>query len=210
MSSKSKIELLIDDIEEYIEGCKYQALSGGSKIIVEKETIDELLRELRTKTPDEIKMYQKVIRNREQILNDAKNQADELIKAATIQTNELINEHEIMQQAYAHANEVVTSATIQAQNILDTAAIEANNMREAARIYTDQLLEAVEMIVSAAMESANANYSNQINALNQYYETIISNRTELNPPMAEDIDDVASDDDEDGAKADSINTDMLK
>ena len=207
-NSNSKIEQLIDEIEEYIDGCKFQALSGGSKIIVEKETIDDLLRELRLKTPEEIKVYQKVIKNREQILNDAKKQADALIKEATIQTNELINEHEIMQQAYAHANEVVTSATVQAQNILDTAAMEANNMREAARQYTDQLLEAVEVLVSAAMESANTNYNNQMNALNQYYETIISNRAELNPPAVEDIDDVVSD--EEDTQADVINTDMLK
>lgn len=203
----SKIEQLIDEIEEYIDGCKFQALSGGSKIIVEKETIDELLRELRMKTPEEIKIYQKVIKNREQILNDARSQADALIKEATIQTNELINEHEIMQQAYAHANEVVTSATMQAQNILDTAAMEANNMREAARQYTDQLLEAVEAIVSSAMESANANYNNQINSLNQYYETIISNRTELNPPVAEDIEDETEDTE---TQEEAINTDMLK
>lgn len=204
----SKIEQLIDEIEEYIDSCKYQALSGGSKIIVNKETIDELLRELRMKTPEEIKIYQKVIKNREQILNDARSQADALIKEATIQTNELINEHEIMQQAYAHANEVVTTATVQAQNILDTAAMEANNMREAARQYTDQLLEAVETIVSRAMESANANYNDQINSLNQYYETIISNRTELNPPIAEDIENIAADEEE--SQEEALNTDMLK
>lgn len=45
----SRIEQLIDEIEEYIENCKYQALSN-TKIIVNKEEIDELLRELRMKT----------------------------------------------------------------------------------------------------------------------------------------------------------------
>ncbi len=203
----SKIEQLIDEIEEYIDGCKFQALSGGSKIIVDKETIDELLRELRMKTPEEIKIYQKVIKNREQILNDARNQADALIKEATIQTNELINEHEIMQQAYAHANEVVTMATAQAQNILDTAAMEANNMREAARQYTDQLLETVETIVSSAMESANANYNSQISALSQYYDTIVSNRTELNPPVDEDIVNMVDDEE---TQDEGLNADMLK
>ena len=48
--------------------------------------------------------------------------------------------------------------------------------------------------------------------LNQYYETIISNRAELNPPMMEEIND--SDDDGDGnaedTTTDSLNTDMLK
>ena len=44
----SRIEQLIDEIEEYIDSCKYQALSN-TKIIVNKEEIDELLRELRLK-----------------------------------------------------------------------------------------------------------------------------------------------------------------
>ena len=39
-----------------------------TKIIVNKEHLDELLRELRMKTPDEIKRYQKIIANRDAIL----------------------------------------------------------------------------------------------------------------------------------------------
>ena len=50
----SRIEQLIDEIEEYIDNCKTQPFSN-SKIIVDKEEIDELLRELRQKTPEEIK-----------------------------------------------------------------------------------------------------------------------------------------------------------
>ena len=114
----SRIEQLIDEIEEYIDGCKYQTFSD-TKIIVNKEEIDELLRELRMKTPDEIKRYQKIISNKEAILNDARAKAEALINEATLHTNQLINEHEIMQQAYAQANEVVTMATKQAQEILD-------------------------------------------------------------------------------------------
>lgn len=102
----SRIEQLIDEIEEYIDGCKYQTFSD-TKIIVNKEEIDELLRELRMKTPDEIKRYQKIISNKEAILNDARAKAEALINEATLHTNQLINEHEIMQQAYAQANEVV-------------------------------------------------------------------------------------------------------
>jgi hypothetical protein len=41
----SRIEQLIDEIEEYIDNCKYQPLSS-TKIIVNEEEIDELLREL--------------------------------------------------------------------------------------------------------------------------------------------------------------------
>ena len=59
----SRIEQLIDEIEEYIEGCKPKFMSS-TEIIVNKDEIDELLRELRMKTPDEIKRYQKIISNK--------------------------------------------------------------------------------------------------------------------------------------------------
>lgn len=176
----SKIEQLIDEIEEYIDSCKYQTLSN-TKIIVNKETIDELLRELRMKTPDEIKRYQKIISNKEAILNDAKEKAEELINEATIHTNELINEHEIMQQAYAQANEIVTLATNQAQEILDNATIEANAMKDAATQYTDDLLGNLENIISHSMDVANAKYENLILSLKGCYDIVKDNRSQLYP-----------------------------
>lgn len=176
----SKIEQLIDEIEEYIDGCKYKALSN-TQIIVNKEEIDELLRELRLKTPDEIKRYQKIINNKEAILNDAREKAESLISEATAHTTQLINEHEIMQQAYAQANEVVTMATNQAQEILDNATIEANTMRDAAVQYTDDMLASVESIIAGAIEGTNFRYHELINGLNGCYETVKQNRAELRP-----------------------------
>ena len=52
----SRIEQIIDEIEQFVESCKYYPLSQ-TKIVVNKEEIEELLRELRMKTPDEIKRY---------------------------------------------------------------------------------------------------------------------------------------------------------
>lgn len=176
----SRIEELINEIEEYIDNCKYQPFSS-TKIIVEKEQIDELLRDLRMKTPDEIKRYQKIISNKEAILNDARAKAEALINEATIHTNELINEHEIMQQAYAQANEVVSMATQQAQEILDNATIEANNVRAAAMQYMDDMLAHVENIIASATQSATSNYENLIGSMNQYRDIIQSNRNELHP-----------------------------
>ena len=48
----SRIEQIIEEIEEYIDSCKFQPLST-SKIIVNKDQMDELLRELRMKTSTE-------------------------------------------------------------------------------------------------------------------------------------------------------------
>ncbi len=190
----SKIEQLIDEIEEYIDTCKYQPLSS-TKIVVNKEEIDSLLRELRMKTPDEIKRYQKIISNKEAILNDAKAKAETLIREATIQTNELINEHEIMQQAYAQANEIVTMATRQGQEILDNATMEANAVRMAAMQYMDDMLANLENIIAASSQNAAANYDNLLNNMNHYMEIIQSNRAELHP-VEDELTEVDLNDDE--------------
>lgn len=180
----SKIEQLIDEIEQYIDSCKYQALSN-TKIIVNKEEIDELLRELRMKTPDEIKRYQKIISNKEAILKDAKEKAEALINAATVQTNELINEHEIMQQAYAQANEVVEMATRQAQEILDNAMMEANGVKSAAMQYTDDILGNLETLITHSIENTSQQFDRSIHSLEECLDIVKSNRMELNPAAEE-------------------------
>jgi cell division septum initiation protein DivIVA len=176
----SKIEQLIDELEEYIENCKPKFMSN-SEIIVNKDEIDELLRELRMKTPDEIKRYQKIISNKEAILEDARAKAQALVDEATVHTNELISEHEIMQQAYAQANEVVSMASERAQEILDKATIEANELRTQAAQYTEDRLAELENIILSAIQSSNANYQTLIGSLNQYRDLISSNRRALHP-----------------------------
>ena len=106
----SRMEQIIEEIEEYIDNCKYQPLSS-TKIVVNKDELEELLTELKMKTPEEIKRYQKIISNKEAILADAQAKADAIIAQAQVQTSELVSEHQIMQQAYAQANEVVMIAT---------------------------------------------------------------------------------------------------
>ena len=96
----SKMEQIIEEIEDYIDGCKPSPISRN-KILVNREQLEELLSELRTKTPEEVKRYQKIISNKEAILADAQAKADQIIAQAQIQTNELVSEHQIMQQAYA-------------------------------------------------------------------------------------------------------------
>lgn len=145
----SRIEQLISEIEEYIDSCKFQALSN-TKILVNKEELEELLVELRLRIPDEIKKYQKIISNQDVIISEAQAQAQSILSEAQTnadetltnarteaetlttqaraQTTELVNEHEIMQQAYTHANEVVEEANARAQAILDQASTQAQSI----------------------------------------------------------------------------------
>ena len=178
----SRIEQIIEEIEEYIDGCSYQPLSKKN-ILVNKEEIEELLRELRMKTPDEIKRYQKILANKDAILADAQAKAEAIVNQANMQLSEMISEQEIMKQAYAQANAVVEAATMQAQEILNSAAADANEIRMGAMQYTDGMLANMQSIIQNTMESYNSRYASLINSLNGYYEMIAENRQELAPTI---------------------------
>ena len=131
----SRIEQIIEEIEEYVDSCKFQPLSS-TKIVVNKEELEELLRELRMKTPDEIKRYQKIISNKDAILADAQSKADAIIADAKTQAQQMVTESEVMQQAYAQSNELLENTNQQAQEIMDNATTDANNIRMGALQYT--------------------------------------------------------------------------
>ncbi len=176
----SRIEQLIDEIEEYIDNCKYKAFSTDV-IMVNKAEIDDLLRELRMKTPEEIKRYQKIISNKEAILNDARQKAQALIDNAEVQTTELVSEHQIMQEAYAQAENIVAMATQQAQEVIDNAMIEANSMKSAAMQYTDSMLANLENILKQSIEISTRDYNTMIGHLQEIDHVVTSNRAELGP-----------------------------
>lgn len=174
----SRIEQLIGEIEEYIDSCKFQPLSS-TKILVNKEELEELLVELRLRIPDEIKQYQKIISNQEAIINEAHTQANAILADATAQTNELVNEHEIMQKAYAEANRVVEEAQQQAQAIVDSAAVDANSIRQGAIDYTDDMLRSLQTIMSHTMEESRRHLEAFNASLQSTYDIVTANRNEL-------------------------------
>ena len=180
----SRIEEIIEEIEDYIDSCKPSAFSS-SKIVVNRDELEGLLEELRTKTPDEIKRYQKIISNKEAILADAQSKADAIIAQAQIQTNELVSEHQIMQQAYAQANEVVMIATKNAQEMLDKATEDANNIRLSAISYTDDLLKKIEDVLVSSMDTTRARTDSYLASMQGFLDVVISNRMELSSGSAD-------------------------
>ncbi len=179
----SRIEQIIEEIEEFIDSCKFQPLSS-TKIVVNKEELEELLRELRMKTPDEIKRYQKIISNKDAILEDAQTKADNIIAEAQAQAQKIVSESEVMQVALQQSNQLIEQTNAQAQEIMDNATTEANNVRMSAIQYTDEMLANLEQIMSHAIDSAGAKYNNFINSIQSCYDIVSKNRMELSPQAA--------------------------
>ena len=73
-----EIFTLLETLEEILEQSK--KLPFTDKAIVDKEAILEVIKEIRLKLPDELKQAKWIKEERQRILVEAQNEADEIIK----------------------------------------------------------------------------------------------------------------------------------
>ena len=154
----SRIEQLISEIEEYIDSCKSQALSK-SKIIVNKEEMEELLVELRMRIPDEITKYQKIISQQQTILNDARSQSDAMLSEAKAQADAMIAQateqaNSMVSQASEEANSMVAQANEQTTEMINEHEIMQRAYSHAEEVISQANIQA-QAIIDAAVNDAN-------------------------------------------------------
>ncbi len=203
----SRIEQLIEDIYEFIEGCKMSPLSS-TKVVVPKDQLYDLLDELRLRTPDEIKRYQKIIANRDSIISDAEEKAATMLAEAQEKTNELISNHEIVQQAYQQAQQIVDEAQYHANEILTSANNDANQIRTGSLAYSSEMLEEVEKLFEDAVKETKNRYSTLIAAVEENLNTVKTNRKEITDQLyPESNDEVAAFEQEEEEVADDFEMD---
>lgn len=186
---KNRIEQLIEEIEDYVEGCKFKFMSS-TEIVVNKEELMHLILDLKRKTPEELAKLQKVLDQRDLLITDAKRQAQELIDQAAARTNEMVNQNSIMQQAYAQADQVVKDAYQSARELLTNATLEANAIKASAVEYLDGQLASFEAMFEDTMNVTQAHYEGLqaqlqhdyaqfYSTLAEYHKVVVDNRLEL-------------------------------
>ncbi|MGB4660053.1 MAG: HrpE/YscL family type III secretion apparatus protein [Mobilitalea sp.] len=178
----SRIEQLIEDIYEFVESCRMQPLSS-TKVVVPKDELYDLLDELRLRTPEEIKRYQKIIANKDAILADAEAKSEVMLNKTREKAKELLDEHEIMQQAYYQANEMIIQASEEAEKLRREATEEADQIRTGALVYSNDVLTEVERVLANAYDTAISKYDAFIGTLKGNLEIVNSNKRELNEQL---------------------------
>ncbi len=180
--AQNQIERCIENIYEFVENCKGSTFSQN-KVVVPKDELYDLLDELKLRTPDEIKRYQKIIANRDSIIAQAEEKAEQIIEEAKAKAKQLVSEHEIMQQAYARANELVSAAGAEADEMLTGANTDADQIRTGALNYANDIMTDMEKIIEEAYETTRANAERLVAILKENYEVVSTNRAELDTQL---------------------------
>lgn len=174
----SRIEQAIDEIYNYVEECKPSKLSP-SKVVVDREQLYDLLDELRLCAPEEIKRYQKIINNRDGILDEAQQRADDMLARAQSQTAQILDQSEIVQTAYQRAEDIMKQATEEAHRMVEAADSESTQMRRAALMYTDDLLNEAQQHIEQSLREMDNKSRMLSGAMKNSIQLIKSNKEEL-------------------------------
>ena len=126
------IEEIIDRLEDLLEDSWHLPMSGG-KIIVSSENIKRILEDLRLNLPKEIIQAKKIVADRNQIIENTKNEAQTMTKAFQEKAKALGSRDEIVRSAQNAAKEIISEANQKSKD-----------MRFAAMKYTEKLLKDVE------------------------------------------------------------------
>ena len=186
-NNSSRLENLIEDIYEFVDSCKTTALRSD-KIVVPKEELLDLLDELRLRTPDEIKKYQKIVASRDAILNEAEKKAAMIISNAQEKASRMVSEHEITQQAYNQANELIKDANAEAVRINEQVKKSADEITNGAFSYTTDLLDMAEQVLSKSYKEAKEQFDGMLTTLSNSLNVVRENKKEMSMSGVPEVD----------------------
>ena len=176
--ARKDIDKIIEEIEVYVAQAKASPLSQ-SKITIQRDELLEMIKELKLKLPMEIERCKKIMRNKENILSEARTRSEAILAEAVAEANRLVDTNQITELANIRANEILEMARNQAQQLVDQASEEANEIRLGAMYYTKDKLSEMRDVFSRIHAMEKENYRNLIESLENDTYIVETNLSEM-------------------------------
>lgn len=113
----------------------------GKRVVIDVEKVRAIIDDMRMTMPTEVKQAKGIVADRADIINNAKREADSIIRVAEERAKALVAQEEITKLAQAKAGEVLAAAQRKSRD-----------MRKAAQDFVDDI-----MLRSDEMMTANLN-----------------------------------------------------
>lgn len=131
---------LIDKLDDLIHNARAVPLTD--QVRIDREAIYELLDEMRSTIPEEVKQARWIVKERQEMLAEAKREADRIVNEA--------REHaarEVSQQ------EIVRKAEREAESVIEDARMREREVRLGAEDYADEVLGTLEVNLGKFLEA---------------------------------------------------------
>ena len=124
--------VLIDKLDDLVHNAKQVPLTD--QVRVDKEEIYDLLDQMRATIPEEIKQARWIVKERQEMLAEAKREAERIVKEARERQERLISSEEVTKAAERAAEDIVEEAQAREREI-----------RLGAEDYADEILNTLEI-----------------------------------------------------------------
>ncbi|MEI6664229.1 MAG: ATPase [Actinomycetes bacterium] len=123
--------VLIDKLDDLVHNAKQVPLTD--QVRVDKEEIYDLLDQMRATIPEEIKQARWIVKERQEMLAEAKRESERIITDARERQDQLIAQEEVTREAERAAEDIVEDAHAREREI-----------RLGAEDYADEVLHSLE------------------------------------------------------------------
>ncbi len=130
------IDEILDAMDEVLDNAKQIPFTGG-KSTVDVNEFRDYISQVRLNLPGEIRQAQALVNDRKVIINDARAEADSIIRKAEEKAKQMVSEEVITKQAQQRAHDILTSAQTKAKEI-----------RTATNDYVESMLSRVDELLA--------------------------------------------------------------
>ena len=124
--------VLIDKLDDLVHNARPVPLTD--QVRVDREEIYDLLDQMRATIPEEIKQARWIVKERQEMLEEAKREAERVVREVREQQARLVSDEEVTKQAERAADEIVEDARAREREI-----------RLGAEDYADEILGTLEV-----------------------------------------------------------------
>ncbi|MBA2763980.1 MAG: ATPase [Thermoleophilaceae bacterium] len=124
--------VLIDKLDDLVHNARPVPLTD--QVRVDKEEIYDILDQMRATIPEEIKQARWIVKERQEMLAEAKRESERIIKESRDEQARMVSSEEVVKQAERQAEEIVEDARVREREI-----------RLGAEDYADDTLNTLEV-----------------------------------------------------------------
>jgi cell division septum initiation protein DivIVA len=129
--------VLIDKLDDLIHNAKRTMLPGSDQVRLDREEIYDILDQMRATIPEEIKQARWIVKERQEMLAEAKREAERIVKEAREKQDQLVSNEEVVKEAERAADDIIQDARAREREI-----------RLGAEDYADEILNTLEVNLS--------------------------------------------------------------
>ena len=137
--SDRNTEDIIGALYDMVQDARSMPLSAD-KCILERDKVLDMLDEIIAQLPGELKQARTIVESRNELVSQARREADNVIREAQEKASQLVTKEAIYEEAKKRSEELVS----QTQNRI-------NQLRKAANEYMDESLRQTEEVISSAL-----------------------------------------------------------